>query len=147
MHRTKLVSLLLALIVSLTGFAVAEDVYVKNKPFKGEVVGHGMDTELSLPDLAEALGLEAVSENGLWQLGEAVLPGRTIDGTVFVTLKDLKSAGFKVMHSPELGTIDISQGRKKVASSTTAPRRKPVANNTNQSWGSGPTLVYFGANW
>lgn len=131
---------------ALFGNSVAEEVYVKNKQFKGQTLGQGMSTELTLEELAGGLDLEAVSDNGYWILGEARVPGRIQDGKVYVNVKDLKNAGLMVIHSPELGTIDISVPKTKKSSATSTPKPKRQA---AQEWGGAnkPTLVYFGASW
>jgi hypothetical protein len=95
------------MLIALCCSASAEDVYVKNKPFKGTTYGSGMDTELGLEALAEQLGMKFRENNGLWDLGEYTIPGRTLDGVVIVPLSALRDAGFRVMLSPDLDTIDI----------------------------------------
>lgn len=117
--------------------ASAEDIYVKNKAFKGTVVGHGMTSEVSLQELSKALELEYEERSGLWRLGEFEVPGREQDGMILVTLRDLKKAGLYVKHSPDLGTIDIA-----------VPKAR-AARGSGGTWGASnrPTLVFFGASW
>ena len=119
--------------------ASAEDIYVKNKVFKGTVVGSGMTSEINLQELSKALELEYEEQNGLWKLGDYEVPGREQDGMILVTLQDLKKAGLYVKHSPDLGTIDIAIPKAKAA----------VAKGSGGAWGGSnkPTLVYFGASW
>jgi hypothetical protein len=143
----KLLSLifLCCLMVGLIGTALAEDIYVKNKPFKGDVIGQGMNAEISLMDIGKALDLEVVSDNGRWTLGELNLPGRELDGKIYVYLSDLKKAGLTVIHSPELGTIDISVPKGERNANKGEDDGPPAA---DADWGGNkPTLVYFGAAW
>ena len=56
--------------------AWAEEVYVKNKLYEGEVIGQGLSSELSLEQLAAALELELAQKDGEWLLGETVVPVR-----------------------------------------------------------------------
>ena len=141
------VTVLCLLVAALFSTTLAEDVYIRNKQFKGQKLGQGMSTELTLQELADGLQLEAVSDNGFWQLGDIRVPGREEDGKIFVTVRDLKKAGMVVIHSPELETIDISMPKtKRTTSEGKSRKRNPQA---AQSWGGGtkPTLVYFGASW
>ena len=109
---------------------------------EGEVVGQGLSTELSLEQLATALELELVQKDGDWLLGETVVPVREQDGRLYVKLSDLRAAGFKVIHSPELGTIDVNTGKGPITTGQSPQRMAEIA-----AGGSLPTLVYFGADW
>lgn len=143
MRKSLLSSLLLALFFFVGVLnATAEEVYVKNKPFEGTVVGSGMSSELDLKDLGTALGMEVTQSESQWLLGETPLNVREEDGRVLVTLSALKEAGFKVIHSPEIGTIDINTGKAVMTAKSEQKRMAEI------SWGgSKPTLVYFGADW
>jgi hypothetical protein len=144
MRKSLLCSLFLALFLCTSVLnASAEDVYVKNKPFEGTVVGSGLSSELSLKDLGTALGMEVKQSEGQWLLGETPLAVREVDGRILVSLSALKEAGFKVIRSAELGTIDINTG---MGAMTAKSEQKRMAES---GWGGGskPTLVYFGANW
>lgn len=142
MTKKSLFSILLCAFVGLMfSTGLAQDIYVKNKAYKGTVVGSGMTAEISLEELSKGLGLEFEEVNGFWQLGEYKIPGRKQDGEILVSLMDLKNAGLWVHHSPELGTIDVAVPKRK--GTATARKGQPAG-----EWGgSKPTLVYFGANW
>ena len=122
--------------------AWAEEVYVKNKLYEGEVIGQGLSSELSLEQLAAALELELAQKDGEWLLGETVVPVREQDGRLYIKLSDLRVSGFKVIHSPELGTIDVNTGKEPITAQQPNSRMAEIA-----AGGSLPTLVYFGADW
>jgi len=135
-------------LLAFTGQALAEDVYVKNKPFKGTTLGTGMSTELSLEALAKALDMTVRENNGRWILGTHSLPGRDYEGEILVPLSALKNEGFVVMLSPELGTIDITAPKESAADKAeTAEDRQAAASNWGANAGGSGTLVYFGAPW
>ena len=130
--------------ITLLGCASAEDVYVKNKLFKGRVVGTGLSTEVSLDDLATALGMKVTETNGRWNLGDVVVPGRSDEGKILVPVSALKKAGYRIIHSSDLGTLDISPPRSKTAATNKqSTAYKPMSEIDNRL----PTLVYFGAPW
>lgn len=136
MKRKIVETLLLGfLTLGVFGTATAEDVYVKNRVFEGAVIGRGLSSEVELNQLAEAVGLEVTRLNGKWKLGEMVLPGRTAAGKVFVSVSDLKDAGFQVIHLPRVGTLDISPPRAQSTAQTGEIDNRKL------------TLVYFGADW
>jgi hypothetical protein len=143
MRKSLLSSLFLVLFLFASVLnAAAEDVYVKNKPFEGTVVGRGLSSELSLKDLGTALGLEVKQNDGQWLLGETPLSVRESEGLILVTLSALKEAGFKVIHSPDLGTIDINTGKGVMTAQVEHRRMAEI-----EAGGSKPILVYFGADW
>lgn len=92
--------------------ASAEDVYVDNRPYKGQMTGFGMDTEFEVHELAEALKVEAVSDNGYWILGKVRVPARREKTKFYTTLRDLKAGGMIVVQTPSLETIDISEPKE-----------------------------------
>lgn len=132
MTRTGLLFLLLGL---FQGVAWSEDLFVLNKPFKGQVSGAGADIYVELAPMAKALGLEVKEEGGGWVLFEtghtagAARPGEVVanDRVVkhqagpLVSLQDLAAAlGLKVVRNKGMGTVDVyrdqSVGRSNVAS-------------------------------
>ncbi len=121
----------LALIISavLMGTALAEDVYVRNRLFKGEVARSGGQLWLELAPLAKAIKwtLEGDEASGFALFeGEAPeLPGAgkvAVEGAEapldlnngMVGLDDLAPLiGAKVVNNEELGTIDVALVKKK----------------------------------
>jgi hypothetical protein len=142
MRKSLLSSILVLFFILSAVHAWAEEVYVKNKLFEGEVVGQGLSSELNLEQLAAALELELARKDGAWLLGETVVLVREQDGRPYVKLSDLRTAGFKVIHSPELGIIDVNTGKGPIAAGQPQQRMSEIA-----AGGSLPTLVYFGADW
>lgn len=86
----------------------AEEIFVNNRVYKGHAVGHGLDTEVVVHEIAKALKVEPVSDNGFWKLGEIRFPARKEKGVFYTTLRDLKKAGLIIIMTPGLETIDIS---------------------------------------
>jgi hypothetical protein len=129
--------LLALLLVSLFSSARADDVFLGNKPFKGQVYGVGSDIRVSLQDLAGALGVTAEQTSQGWQL--AGKPVKVVEdhGAVWIGLDDIPPELVRVVRNKEFGTIDMF----KVAGgqSTSAP--------VKGSWGGDGVLVFFGASW
>lgn len=151
MRKTNVLSFCLTLLcfALLLGPTSAQEIYVKNKPFKGQTLGQGKDLELSLPDLAEALGVESKQENGLWTLGDSTVPGHEVEGNIFVHISALKDAGLKVVFNSALGTVDITNNKNLAKTNNTSGQVPRKGDVDASSWGggTGPTLVYFGASW
>lgn len=125
----KLVILFLLLVLP----AAAQEISVRNKPYKGEVKGRGTEALVQLAEMAKALDLPTTQEAGGWTLGGAPIPTVSESETVYIKLSDLSKAGLKVTVNKELNTIDV---------------HRPVArSDSNSAGGSGLTLVYFGAKW
>lgn len=127
------------ILLSMPSFA--DDIFVRNKPYKGTVRGSGVGIEVRVDELAKALGVEAVDKGGVWEIDGLSVPSRVEEGQAFVSLNDLEEAGFRVSRSAALGTIDIHKALPK----SDKPKNKAAA----ADWGAptGPALVYFGAKW
>lgn len=151
MRKTSVLSLCLTLLcfTLLLSPVSAQEIYVKNKPFKGQTLGQGKDLELCLPDLAEALGVDSKQENGVWTLGDATVSGHQVNGNIFVHISALKEAGFTVVFNTALGTLDITENKKSAQADGDSGKvpRKGEVDASNWGGGTGPTLVYFGASW
>ena len=132
---------LMLLVLSLPSFA--DDIFIRNRAYKGEVIKMGGDVEIELEAAAKALKAELKQDGGSWTLDGEAIQARSVDGKNFVTLESLNKAGYKVIKNPSMGTIDVHQKAKAVAKTGDKPKRAPG------NWGTktGPTLVYFGAKW
>lgn len=101
--------LAMALLMIQLGPSAAEDIYIKNRLFKGQVTGEGMGASLALEDLAKALDLPLTPGPEFYQLGDyRVRFWKGDEGTVYGRLSELKNAGITVVQNPTLKTIDIS---------------------------------------
>ena len=132
MQTQRSLTIVLLLLVSLlTVSAGAQEVSVRNKPYKGEMKGRGVD--VSLEEMSKALGMPAVKTATGWTLGGTEVPTVEEAGVAYIKLSDLSAAGLKVTVNKEFNTIDV---------------HRPVAkNDSNSASSSGLTLVYFGAPW
>lgn len=112
-HQLKLTLILICLALCTT-FACA-DLFVKNKPFKGQVVGAGSAMMVEAEAFLKALGVEyQVGEDGL-VIGEVTVK---MDGTM-VSLAELAEAvGLKVIQNKDLGTTDVYQSGEKQSGSS-----------------------------
>lgn len=127
--------ILLLLLVALMAPAQADDVFLGNKPFKGQVYGVGNEIRISLQDLARALDLKVEEDSGGWQLEGKAVPTTAEHGVVWVDLDDLPADLVRVVRNKELGTIDMFGVADKSSASTTG------------TWGGDGTLIFFGASW
>jgi hypothetical protein len=137
-----LVSLLLAL------SAAAQDVSVRNKPYKGEIRGRGLEMLVRLDEIARALDMPAVQAEAGWTLNGAAVPTTEENGIVYLKLSDLEAAGAKVTLNKDFNTIDINRPTARIAEAPPAPPRPnhtnaPVAYTGGRGW----TMVHWGATW
>lgn len=127
------------LVLSLPSFA--DDIFIRNRAYKGEVITMGGTVEIELEAAAKALKAELKKNGNSWTIDGEAIQARSVEGKNFVSLDSLHKAGYKVIKNPSMGTIDVHQKSEAVANSGEKP--DPAA------WGKkdGPTLVYFGAKW
>lgn len=125
--RTALVALLL---LFLAQAAEAQQLYIRNKPFKGATVGKGDSMLVELEPLAVALGLavsplgegwavavadEALAAEATTPAGTVLVNGQSVPvqdqgGTHLVNLREFcRAAGARVVPNPALGTVDVYQ--------------------------------------
>lgn len=97
----------LLLCVLLLGVGQAEDVFISNRPFKGEVDGAGKSIRLELRSLAESLDLTLSQSGDAWLLDGKSIPVSTIRGKTFMLASYLENFGYAVRPQPELGFVDI----------------------------------------
>lgn len=95
-------------VLSCLGGLSAEEIFVNNRTYKGHAVGHGLDTEVVVHELAKALKVEPEEDNGFWKIRNIRFPARHEKGVYYTTLRDLKKAGLIIIMTPSLETIDIS---------------------------------------
>lgn len=95
---------LLALALLLMGPALADEIFVNNRPFKGSAEGSGPSLYLELAPLAKMLKLEVQAKDGVHSVNS--LPIRVKEGMVL--LESLaQAANLKVLKNTSMGTVDI----------------------------------------
>lgn len=89
--------------------ALAEELWVRNQPFKGQVQGTGPAMLVELDPLVKALDLQVKVEGDSVVFGDFSVPiQRQPDGTGMVNLTELAGpAGLKIKRNPTLGTVDV----------------------------------------
>lgn len=148
-------SLCLIFLAMLGWTAGADQLYIKNKPFNGYLVGTAQNIdniEVDLGDLCKALGLTVEEAEGNWLVrpsggarpdlpkgahklyfGTKEVPFRTDGDHKLVKLRDAaRGLGGRLQRHPELGTIDFDL----------IPGKTTNGYNPNEFH-----LVYFGADW
>ena len=131
MNRFLLATLLLLFIAPS---AWADDIFVANKPYKGQIYGIGADVRFSLDDLAKALSIPVNQTPEGWFLGSRKVEVHEEHGVVWVSLDDLPTDLIRVVRNKEFATIDIYR----VEGASTDPAQ--------ESWAGGG-LIFYGANW
>lgn len=130
MRRVVVLALLLSFLGALP--CAADELYVRNRPFKGPMAGAGLKMEAGLALLVEAVGLKVESVNGglyvagpkgrsesgvalvtgagVVVVGDTVVPARTdAAGNVMVPVKAFADAlGLLAAANKDLGTVDVS---------------------------------------
>lgn len=124
--------------------SLADDIYIRNRAFKGEVITTAGTIEIELEAAAKALKAELKQDGDSWTLDGDVIKARSVDGKNFVSLDALSEAGYKVVKNSSLGTIDVHKKAEEVADSEGKPA---PATGKWTAMSDKPTLVYFGASW
>lgn len=110
---------LFILLMLLTGLAAADQVYIRNKPYKGPTSGAGAQTMVDLKALVTALDLKL--EDALAKLA---LPPET----EMVNLKETaEKLGARVSVNKALGTIDVNLPVTAIAAAPAAPTERREA--------------------
>jgi hypothetical protein len=132
--RKVLLSCLTAILtlLFLVSPALADDVFVSNKAFKGRIYGVGSDIRFSLIDLGQALDLPTRQTPEGWLMANHKVNTSEEHGVVWVGLDDLPTELVRVVRNREFGTIDIYRAD---------------GSGTAEHWGGDGTLVFFGASW
>lgn len=151
----------LTLVALLTSAAWCEQVYIRNKPFKGAVAGKGAQTTVDLASLVQALGMTLTEVNGNWVVttgGEAAaLPdgatgtqqlyfqGKSIatltegGATMVAIIPTAQALGAVAKHNKDMGSIDVNLPVAQVANAASGP---------SQSFSSSQyKMVHFWASW
>ena len=119
----------------------AEDLYVKNKLFKGATAGSGTAIAAHAESLLKALGVTGYRLEGMTLvIGEKSLALSEGPDGPMVGVQDLaKAIGGKMVVSKELGTIDVFQSTEKMAGSaevavagSPSAEKKPAVVNATQ---------------
>lgn len=131
--------LFVLLATALTASSWAEDVYVKNKPFKGHASGSGSATMVEAKAMLKALGISDFQiEGGQLVMGEQSVPVQSGPKGPMVSLQALTEAlGAKMVLNSGLGTIDVYQGAEK----SVASRHQPVIKKTGEAPSHSPPVV------
>jgi thiol-disulfide isomerase/thioredoxin len=159
LKRFLLVSLLAVAILAGSLPALADDIFVSNRPFQGPISGSGGDTYVGAAALAKALGTNLVRAQGSWVAGAASVPAGTPGGSVVFAGKvipsrggpggapmvHLKSAaealGYVVRVNPQMKSIDVNRAVAKVVPPTPRPSRSA---GTSASAPAAPILLNEG---
>ena len=139
MLRSVIFSLALVVVGAFAQPAKAQELFLRNHPYKGKTAGYGKDMLASAKELATAMELpvqeaesaliigtppaDTSSLKGVWVNG-AVLPSRVLDGEQLVDVRAFaKAAGLRYEFSQSLGTIDLTlpAGGRGNVSAGTAP--------------------------
>ena len=131
---TMRLSSLLLMLLLLALPALANNVFVGNKPYEGEVYGTSSDVRFVLSELAEALSVEYEETESGWTLGGVSVPTLVDKDKVWVELDRLPEGLIRVVRNASLNTIDLYL-------------METVEDGPDGSWASGGTLVFFYADW
>lgn len=138
-RRTPLWRLLLGGLLLLTFVfplaAGADEVFVSNKPFTGQMYGLGDDIRFSIKDLADSLEVQAVQTPEGWFFHGVAVPTTDEQGVVWVSLADLPPKVVRVVRNREFKSLDIYRSKDAGKAGQTG------------DWGGAGTLVFFGASW
>lgn len=160
----------LALAALLTSPAWCEQVYIRNKPFKGAVAGKGPQTTVDLASLVQALGMTLTQVNGNWVVtgaGQtASLPeGATQDGmqlyyqgkaigkmseggaTMVPLIATAQSLGAVAKHNKDMGSIDVNLPVGQMTAAEPRPASSGSSSTSTSSFSSKYKMVHFWASW
>lgn len=131
---------LLLLFLPLSGTVAAQDLYVSNRPFKGEVVKSGNGMQVELEPLLKALKLDLKAEGGQVKIGDkTVTVTQSASGKGMVSLPEFAAAaGLTVRKNADFGHTDVY-------ASTSAPTGDWGADTAASS--SGPGAAQGGADY
>ncbi len=129
-RRTSAIVGLLLLVVCQALWA--DEIYIRNQPYKGPARGGGADLSFSLVHFAQALGVEALEGEQGWTLAGAAVETSQDDGLTWIRLVDVPDGLVRVERSAALQTLDIY-----LAAATQEDPGPP-------EWAVQNTLVFFG---
>lgn len=148
MKRTTVLALLGGLLICAP--LSAEQIYVRNRLFKGSVQGSGKSTKVGMKDFAAALGLSVAEQGGAFWLqatgdaapeagpdivaGSVYILGKRVetepgaDGELMISLWEAaEAAGFRAQANPQLGSIDVNKMPSPGTGAATRPSGQTVA--------------------
>lgn len=153
----------LGLFLALVLPAASDQIYIRNRPFKGAVVREGKITWVELQSLAAVLEAKLVpAEGGGFQLsreaveaapvaagkvaiGDKLLEARDVNGQPMIALEEVSPLlGLKISQNRSLGTVDVNF----VPAAQTAPAQageKPARPAAAPSYGGGWLTSYSDA--
>lgn len=100
--------LAIALLLLLVQSSWADELWVRNRPFKGAVRGSGNDIQVELAVFLKTLELEAEDQGDVVIVGGFPIPVDAASGVRLVPLRDMvDAAGLKIHKNAALGTIDV----------------------------------------
>jgi hypothetical protein len=162
----------LVLAVVLTGQALCEQVYVRNKPFKGAVAGAGPSTTVDLATLVGALGFTLTEMNGNWVVtgagetpalpteaapdarqvyfkGKSILTATEGGASMVPVISTAQALGAVAKHNKDMGSIDVNLpvGQMTAAAPTTSGSSSSGSPAWSSSGSGGYKLVNFWASW
>jgi hypothetical protein len=162
---TSCIALVLGLVLA-AGPAWGEQVYIRNKPFKGTVSGKGPATSVELQALVTALGLQLTEVQGNWVVtsegetaalptdasgtGQVYYQGKPIatadqgGATLVPLISTAQALGAVARHNKDMGSIDVNLPVKAVSGTTSGPSGSGPA---PASFGGGYKLINFWASW
>lgn len=132
MYRLLLSTLLLFLLMPTAGWA--DNIFISNKPYKGQLYGVGNDIRFPIQEIAKALEIRVGQTSEGWFLGGSKVNVIEELGVTWIKLDELPANRVKVVRNMDFGTIDLYRIGDKEASN-------------HGSWGGEGTLVFFGASW
>lgn len=151
----------MSLFLLLLTAAQADEIYIRNKPFEGEVQGSGSQTAVEARPLAQALGLSVTESETQLILGEA--PESPVEGQVLINgeaveaspleggkwlvplEKAVELAGGRVIVNRDLGTVDVYlTDKKKSALNTGVAPSARHGGGENLSPKSDPEIEEYG---
>lgn len=151
----------LVLATLLTSAAWAEQIYIRNKPFKGEVRGAGAATTVELKALVAALGLTLTELQGNYVVtaagNTATLPESssgtgnlyydgqaigTVDAGMVPLIPTAQALGAVARINKEMGSIDVNLPVKQISATTPSTPGGSAAPSSG-----GVKVVHYWANW
>lgn len=104
--KTYLLAVLL--IFSTLSSGLAEDLWVRNRPFRGAVLGDGSEMLVQMDLFLQALEVEADDQGDVVVIGGFPITVQEQRGTRFVHLRDVvDAAGLRLSRNPAMNTVDV----------------------------------------
>lgn len=160
----------LLLAVLLTSAAWAEQVYIRNKPFKGTVAGTGQQTTVDLQSLVTALGYQlnevegnlvvtspdetAALPEGATGTGQIYFQGKALGAadqggdTMVPLIPTAQALGAIARINKDMGSIDVNLPvGQRTASPPSTPSTASTSSPTSFTGGGGFKVIHYYADW